>query len=147
MLSAALVAGCGAGSNRGNAGAETVLVSAATKSEATSTFHMTASESMRSISGTPYFAFGKVTLSGDVDLATDSLRMTGTLVGGSPEPGTATEGFSLEVIQIGNDSWDSTSGLAGLGQLGGSVPPGHWIKDDTSSRSVSSPTRASSLTS
>lgn len=109
------------------------MVSAASKSEATSTFHMTASESMRSISGTPDFAIGKVTLSGDVDLATNSVHLTGTLAGGSLGPGKAPEDFSLEVIQIGTDSWESTSGLGGLGQLGGSLPPGHWIKDDASS--------------
>lgn len=134
FLATVAMAGCASGSSQGASGAETVMVSAATKSEAASTFHLSASEKLSSLSGTPFLSANSATLSGDVDLSADSARLAGTLFGALPtQGGTAPQEISFEVIRIGGDSWESTTGLGGLLQLGGSVPPGHWIKEDSSS--------------
>lgn len=131
LVSSLVVAGCAAaGSSRGAGGAQTVMVSAAAKSEAASTFHISATEAMTSVSGTPYIPANRAALSGDVDLSTHSAHFTATLDVSSP--GEAPKDLPFETIEIGKDSWTSTSGLGGLLGLG-SLPPGHWIKDDSSS--------------
>lgn len=128
LLSAAVPGACATGAS--GKGAQTVMVSALTKSEAASTFHITATEKMKSLSGTPYLSMSGVTMSGDVDLSTDSSHLNATLVGASPAAGGASQSISFEMIQIGNDTWDSTTGL---GALVASAPPGHWVKDGPSS--------------
>lgn len=126
-----LAAGCASGSSR--VAAETVMVSAATKSEAASTFHIAAIEQMDSLSGTPFIPANGATLSGDVDLSTRSAHLRATMTVNSPKPGAAPQDLSFESIEIGSDTWTSTDGLGGLLALGSPLPPGHWIKDDSSS--------------
>lgn len=130
VLSTALVAGCAAGSSRDAGGAQTVMVSAAARSEAASTFHISATEMMTSISGTPYLPVSKATLSGDVDLSTHSAHFEATM--DATSFGSGPKDLSFETIEIGRDTWASTSGLGGMLGLG-ALPPGHWIRDDSSS--------------
>ena len=87
LVSAGLAAGCAAGSGSSARAAQTVMVSAAAKSEAASTFHISATEEMTSLSGTPYIAANKASLSGDVDLSTDSALLEATLVGPMSDTG------------------------------------------------------------
>lgn len=129
LLSAGLAAGCAAGSSGGVA-AQTVMVSALTHSESASTFHISATEHMKPLSGTPILSMNSVSMWGDVDLSTHSSHLRATLVGAFPAPGGGPQSISFEMIQIGGDTWDSTTGL---GALGTSAPPGHWVKDDSSS--------------
>lgn len=131
LVSTVTLTAC-AGSSSPAAGApQTVMVSAASKSEAASTFHVSATEEMSSLSGTPFIAATSATLSGDVDLSVGASHLSGTLLGPPTSPGAAPETLSFAVIQIGTDHWESTSGLGGL--FGTSLPPGHWIKSDSPS--------------
>jgi hypothetical protein len=109
------------------------MVAAVSKSEAASTFHISATEDLAPVSGTPFFALSRIGLSGDVDLASRSVRLTATLTGAPSKPGAAPERFSFAIIQIGADSWQSTTGLAALGLVGPSVPSGRWMQDGSSS--------------
>ena len=132
LVSVAAVAGCAAGSSSGVVGAQTVMVAAVSKSEAAATFHISAVEKMRSVSGTPFLSLDSVSMSGDVDLSTSSVHLKASLVGAPLTAGGTPQSMSFEVIQIGADSWDSTMGM---GSFGSSVPPGHWTRDDSSSSS------------
>lgn len=132
LVPAAALAGCAAGSSSAVGGAQTVMVAAVSKSEAASTFHISAIEKMASVRGTPILSLDTVSLSGDVDLATSSLHLKATLVGAPVTTGGAPQSMSFEVIQVGAESWDSTTGL---GAFGSSAPPGHWTRGDSSSPS------------
>lgn len=125
-LSAAVVAGCSSGSGRGPDAAQTVMMSAA-RSEAASTFHLSVTEKLTSVSGTPFLGMTGASMQGDVDLSTHSARLTGTLVGAASKPGAAIQSLSFSVIQIGNESWESIGGSAGSG------PARHWTRSDAAS--------------
>ena len=131
LASAAAVAGC-AGPSGGAGGAQTVMVAAVSRSEAAKTFHVSGVEKMKSVSGTPFLPMDSVSLSGDVDLSTSSVHMKATLVASPFTAGGAPQSMSFEVIQIGDESWDSTTGL---GSFGSAVPAEHWTRDDSSSAS------------
>lgn len=132
LVGAAGLAGCATGSSSGVGGAQTVMVAAVSKSEAAATFHISGVEKMRSMTGTPFISLDSVSLSGDVDLSTSSVHLKATLVGAPLTAGGAPQSMSFEVIQIGAESWDSTTGL---GSFGSSLPPGHWTRDNSSSSS------------
>jgi len=129
-VTAALLAGCA--STPARAGSQSVLVGAATKSEAASSFHFSGSESA-SQSGQPA---DRATVTGAVDLATHRFEITTVDPSVDTPPATVVPNESLPpappmqtgpetVITIGKDVWVTGSGvlLAKQGEWMHLTPP------------------------